>query len=181
MKSLPTTLLLALALALAAAPSAGAVISNGTIQLGVNATGELNYDCAAAMDTGCPDASLAGEVQVGLRYVPLNADGTGPGCDCEGWGMADAKSGLSGWANVAEVGADPPNVTRESFTAAPDGRSAVSTVTIADPDDPDDPEDTHAEGYSMRVGLEDGATLPDGSAAPSNAALVAAAIYGRGT
>lgn len=33
-----------------------------------------------------------------------------------------------------------------------------------------------ARGYSTRVGLEDGATLPDGRIAPSNAALVAAAI-----
>jgi len=31
-------------------------------------------------------------------------------------------------------------------------------------------------GYSTRVGLEDGATLPDGRIAPSNAALVSAAI-----
>jgi uncharacterized protein (DUF849 family) len=31
------------------------------------------------------------------------------------------------------------------------------------------------ERYSTRVGLEDGATLPDGTTAPSNAALVAAA------
>jgi len=33
-----------------------------------------------------------------------------------------------------------------------------------------------ARGYSTRVGLEDGATLPDGRIAPSNAALVAAAV-----
>jgi uncharacterized protein (DUF849 family) len=32
------------------------------------------------------------------------------------------------------------------------------------------------EGWSTRVGLEDGAALPDGSTAPSNAALVAAAV-----
>src|SRR5262249_4918207 len=33
-----------------------------------------------------------------------------------------------------------------------------------------------ARGYSTRIGLEDGAALPDGRIAPSNAALVAAAI-----
>jgi uncharacterized protein (DUF849 family) len=32
-----------------------------------------------------------------------------------------------------------------------------------------------AQGYSTRIGLEDGCTLPDGNRAPSNAALVAAA------
>ena len=31
------------------------------------------------------------------------------------------------------------------------------------------------QGFSTRVGLEDGAALPDGTTAPSNAALVAAA------
>lgn len=32
------------------------------------------------------------------------------------------------------------------------------------------------EGYSVRIGLEDGSTLPDGAQTPSNAALVAAAV-----
>jgi uncharacterized protein (DUF849 family) len=31
------------------------------------------------------------------------------------------------------------------------------------------------QGFSTRVGLEDGCVLPDGTSAPSNAALVAAA------
>jgi uncharacterized protein (DUF849 family) len=38
------------------------------------------------------------------------------------------------------------------------------------------------EGFSTRVGLEDGSGLPDGSVAPSNAELVRAAVqiaYGR--
>ena len=36
-----------------------------------------------------------------------------------------------------------------------------------------------ARGYSTRVGFEDGRTLPDGSVAPSNAALVKAALERR--
>jgi uncharacterized protein (DUF849 family) len=32
------------------------------------------------------------------------------------------------------------------------------------------------EGFSTRVGLEDGSALPDGSVAPSNAELVRAAV-----
>jgi uncharacterized protein (DUF849 family) len=37
-------------------------------------------------------------------------------------------------------------------------------------------DEAFARGYSTRVGLEDGATLPGGAIAPSNAALVAAAL-----
>ena len=40
-----------------AATTAGAVVSNGTVQLGVNSEGSLNYDCATEGDTGCPDPS----------------------------------------------------------------------------------------------------------------------------
>jgi uncharacterized protein (DUF849 family) len=36
-----------------------------------------------------------------------------------------------------------------------------------------------AHGWSTRIGLEDGRQLPDGSLAPSNAALVAAALERR--
>src|SRR2546423_1948984 len=35
----------------------GAVIQNGTVMLGVNASGELNYDCVSAQDAVCPDPS----------------------------------------------------------------------------------------------------------------------------
>ena len=63
----------------------GAVISNGTVQLGVNDRGDLNYDCVGAGDTRCPDPSAGnGSSNVGLRYVPLNLDAISPGCACEG-------------------------------------------------------------------------------------------------
>ena len=62
-----------------AATTEGAVISNGTVQLGVNAQGDLNYDCVGAGDTDCPDLSAgSGEQIVGLRYVPLNLDAISP-------------------------------------------------------------------------------------------------------
>ena len=78
----------------------GAVISNGTVQLGVNDRGDLNYDCVGAGDTRCPGPSAGnGSSNVGLRYVPLNLDAISPGCACEGWGLADAGSGLTGYAN----------------------------------------------------------------------------------
>ncbi len=122
-----------------AATATGAVISNGTVQLGVNAAGQLNYACAAAGDTGCPEFSLSNAREVGLRFVPLNADGTAPGCDCEGWGVADFASKLTGWANASQ-GSGTRNVVVDSFIA--DATTAVSTVTVADATVP---------GFQMRV------------------------------
>jgi uncharacterized repeat protein (TIGR01451 family) len=110
-----------------AGPPTGAVITNGTVQLGVNNTGDLNYSCTMA-ETGCPGPSAAGTGPVGLRYVPSNLDSTSPGCLCEGWGMADVGSGLFGSANQA---AGVFNVDVTSFTH--NATSAVSTVTITDP------------------------------------------------
>ena len=112
-----------------AATSEGAVISNGTVQLGVNAQGDLNYDCVGAGDTECPDPSAgSGEQIVGLRYVPLNLDAISPGCQCEGWGLADAGSGLTGSANES---AGDSNITIDSFNAT--ATTSTSTVTISDP------------------------------------------------
>jgi uncharacterized repeat protein (TIGR01451 family) len=121
-----------------AATSSGAVISNGTVQLGVNAQGDLNYDCAGASDLVCPDMSEGGVSVVGLRYAPLNLESTAPGCLCEGWGMADAGSGLTGSANQNLGDA---NITVDSFNA-PSANRAISTVTISDPS---------IAGYAMRV------------------------------
>ena len=111
------------------ATASGAVISNGTVSLGVNRTGSLNYDCVAAGDPICPPASAGGVDAVGLRFNALNTDGTAPGCLCEGWGMADAVSGLTGYANEA---AGDANITVNSFVV--DGTTrAVSDVSISDP------------------------------------------------
>ena len=94
-----------------AATPDGALVSNGTVQLGVTKWGDLNYDCDAAGDTGCPVNPI-----VGLRYVPLNTDATSAGCPCEGWGAADAGSGLTGWANEASGNA---HLTAVSLVATP--------------------------------------------------------------
>ena len=112
-----------------AATSEGAVITNGTVQLGVNAEGSLNYDCAGAGDTGCPAATVSGETVVGLRLVASNLEATADGCKCEGWGVADAGSGLSGSANEADGNF---NVTVDNFTS-PSPDRAISKVTITDP------------------------------------------------
>ena len=126
-----------------AATTQGAVITNGTVTLGVNPDGGLDYDCAGNSDPGgCPVASQSGEAVVGLRYAPLNLDAIAPGCDCEGWGFADATSGLTGYVNKdVSTSGGSAHVTVNNFNA-PNTQRAISTVTISDPAHP---------GYSMQV------------------------------
>jgi uncharacterized repeat protein (TIGR01451 family) len=125
-------------MAVQAATAEGAVISNGVVQLGVRATGDLNYNCAAAGDTGCPATSAGGTTEVGIRYVANNTDAIAPGCECEGWGVADVGSGLSGGSNQSTGGAF--NLTEVSFNAT--ASTAVSVVDISDASIP---------GATMRV------------------------------
>lgn len=89
--------------ALANSPDgAGAAIDNGSVQLGVNDWGNLNF---LPPDGGTPSTSGddgSGTNVIGLRLLragdtPLEA--TADGCTCEGWGIADAGSGISGSAN----------------------------------------------------------------------------------
>jgi hypothetical protein len=88
------------------------VIGNGTVQLGVNELGDLN----------APDGT--GSI-VGLRFVPTGADALAPGCLCEGWGVGDPATGVSGYANES-VGISNVNVT--SYTTT--GATAVSVVQV---------------------------------------------------
>jgi hypothetical protein len=96
-----------------------AIISNGTVQLGVWEAGHLN------VPGGTPSMEEGTSI-VGLRYVPTNAEATADGCTCEGWGAADATTSVSGSAND-DAGA-PVNITVESFTHT--ATTAVSTVSI---------------------------------------------------
>ena len=116
-----------------AATSAGAVISNGTVMLGVNANGSLNYDCAGRGDTGCPPNSVQNVREVGLRFQPLNLESTAGGCLCEGWGVGDGGSGLVGGGTVSNEA--PGHTTVESFSS-PSPTEAISTVRVADPSKP---------------------------------------------
>jgi hypothetical protein len=97
--------------------SPGAIISNGTIMLGVVDQGQLNE--------GGGTASICGTTGVGMRYEPNNSECTAPGCWCEGWGVADGVTGVFGQANVA---AGNINVTDESFVAT--ATTATSVVTV---------------------------------------------------
>jgi hypothetical protein len=90
---------------------ASVVIDNGTIELGVNDRGNLNY------------------AQRGVYYKPTGFDGTFSGCPCEGWGAgnfdSDPTKMFSGYAN-AQFGDD--SVASESFTSTPTTATSVSSV-----------------------------------------------------
>ncbi|MBW4687059.1 MAG: hypothetical protein KME40_18610 [Komarekiella atlantica HA4396-MV6] len=109
-----------LSLGLITSANAASIISNGTIQLGINDQGHLN------VSGGTP--SLGGVTDVGLRFLPTGAEATAPGCLCEGWGVADAITGLTGYANVATDGVK--NLSLISFIA--DATKATSIVQLGD-------------------------------------------------
>jgi lysophospholipase L1-like esterase len=97
---------------LGAASLSGAVIGNGTVTLGVDRAGNVNY---------------AG---VGLRFEETGGDALIPGCWCEGWGIGDADAGVVGWASAA----NPPSRLRGTvadFTATDDTARSVVVVDEA--------------------------------------------------
>ncbi|MET4159714.1 hypothetical protein [Agromyces sp. PvR057] len=97
-------------------------ITNGTILLAVNPTGELNTTDA----TG----SAAGPGDAGLAYLPTGYDSTSPGCLCEGWGVADPASGVWGGADLDTEGPGGTNLEVESFEFT--GSTATSVVLVKD-------------------------------------------------
>lgn len=101
-----------------------ALITNGTVQLGVNPEGHLNVN-------GGSPSSGTGTTWVGLRYVPTNADSTSPGCLCEGWGVGDSIGQVSGWASVANNGVSSSLEVLDFVRPTPD--SAISIVQIKGP------------------------------------------------
>lgn len=103
--------LLAFGLGSVGVAHAGAVITNGTVTLGVNDKGALNFG------------------GVGLLLNATGNDSTFPGCTCEGWGVAVASLGITGNQNTAFNGVAGSNVTLVSFMS--DADSATSVVTIA--------------------------------------------------
>ncbi|HVE85611.1 MAG TPA: immunoglobulin-like domain-containing protein [Myxococcales bacterium] len=99
--------------------AAQAIISNGTVQLGINSDGSLNVP-GGTLSTGSN-----GTTYVGLRYLPTGGESTAPGCLCEGWGVADGAVGITGWTDQ-DIGTY--NITVESFTAT--ATEATSVVRI---------------------------------------------------
>lgn len=95
----------------AGAPAAGAILTTGQTEIGVNNTGDLNFDGR------------------GLAFA--GNDGIAPGCACEGWGAGDATTMVEGHAGQ-DFGVS--NVVVESFTSTAD--SAVSVTRIDNGLDP---------------------------------------------
>ena len=120
MKNILTKLIFAGAIFGAISSSANAaIISNGTIQLGVDDLGQLNVP-------GASPSPVIGTSAVGLRYLPTGNEATSHGCLCEGWGVADAVLGLTGYANNSLGIA---GLTLDSFIS--DATKATSVVTAA--------------------------------------------------
>jgi hypothetical protein len=104
-----------------AAFGSGAIISNGTVELGVNDSGELNFCCG--------NASVQGNAIVGTRFLaPGGAEYefTADGCTCEGWGAGSAGLGVFGAENTAAGGNS--NTALVSFNST--ATTAVSVVNI---------------------------------------------------
>ncbi|WP_437758424.1 DNRLRE domain-containing protein [Sorangium sp. So ce1389] len=101
-----------------ACDTCGAIIDNGNVQLGVNCQGHLNVPY--------PEDPL-GVGFMGLRYVPTTNPSIEPGVQAEGWGVADATSGVAGYANVSQDGG-AVNMTIVSFSST--ASTAVSTVRV---------------------------------------------------
>lgn len=101
----------------------GAIISNGTVRLGVNNTGNLNYDPPGP----APVPAYNG---VGIQNVASGYDATYAGCTCEGWGAGVAGGTFDNfWGGADEdAGGETANVSVASFTS--DATTATSVVTI---------------------------------------------------
>lgn len=100
-------------------PTQPGVISNGTVWFGILPFGNLN------VPNGGPPSSGTRTTTLGLRYLPTNADAMSPGCPCEGWGVADATTGVKGFANASTGTA---GIIGEQFTTTP--TQVLSVVSI---------------------------------------------------
>ncbi|MCP3162110.1 hypothetical protein [Myxococcus qinghaiensis] len=102
-------------------PVCPGVIDNGTVRLGVASAGHLTVACT----TSTVSSGTSGTTDVGLRYLPTNAEAAAPGTPCEGWGVASADLGITGHTSA---GCGAANVTVESFTATT--TTAMSVVRV---------------------------------------------------
>lgn len=110
------------ALLLPMAANAQAIISNGTVRLGINQTGELNFDDFA------PHPGAFTNI-VGLRSVSSGHEATADGCTCEGWGAAVA--GVDTVYRNTSVGSSSvfsSSMSTDYAGAGTEGTYAVSTV-----------------------------------------------------
>lgn len=96
----------------------GAVIGNGTVQLGVNNTGNLNFRAPGFDPYG----------GVGVRDPASGYDATYAGCTCEGWGAGISGGAHDGVWGGADDAAGVTNVAVETFSST--ATTATSVVTI---------------------------------------------------
>lgn len=101
------------------APHNSAIISNGTIRLGVNDEGHLN------LDGGVASVQYLTTV-VGVRLITTAGEyeSTSPGCLCEGWGASAGAA--SGWASIDNGGIS--GLSLNGFVGTPS--TAVSDVSL---------------------------------------------------
>lgn len=95
-----------------------ATISNGTVEMGIQPEGNL----------------IVGDR--GLAFLPTGHESLAPGCDCEGWGVADVGSGLTGYASESN-GED--NVAVVDFTTTASTASSLVMVPADPADSPGTP------------------------------------------
>ena len=85
-----------------ASANAAAIISNGTVALGVKDSGALNVDGDSSIFGPSFTSPGSGTVGgTGVRGLFVNGtsgfEGTFPGCQCEGWGVAVSSLGITGY------------------------------------------------------------------------------------
>jgi len=100
----------------------GAVITNGTIKLGVRPQGHLNI-----LDAGIVSRPDGSTPDVGLRLIfpdGSESEATAPGVMSEGWGVA--ADGVAGYANLAVNGV----VNLHNVAFASSASTAESTVEV---------------------------------------------------
>ncbi|MFI3185097.1 MAG: DUF6531 domain-containing protein [Methylococcaceae bacterium] len=97
-----------------------AIVSNGTVMLGVADQGHLN------VAGGTLSSGNSGTTVVGLRYVPTNGEATAPGCLCEGWGIADAGTGQAAHSDIASGGVGVNMVVNSFGSTSIDATSVVT-------------------------------------------------------
>ncbi|MFD1703057.1 autotransporter outer membrane beta-barrel domain-containing protein [Methylopila henanensis] len=106
-----------------------AIIDNGVVQLGINEFGTLIAPAAGSVNGA-----------IGITYLPSEAaggrgDALAPGCDCEGWGLADFTNPASGFGRSQSngdtgTGTATLTVSGTGTNALSNGSSAVSTTNI---------------------------------------------------
>ena len=123
------SLMLGLLVASAYGASAGAqaIITNGTVALGVDTYGQLNVPNG----TSGVALPISNSLYVGVYSYAVGGDGTSPGCLCEGFGIA--ANGTSGWADgeFGVSGLTAPTFSSTATTAtAVTGLSALRGFTV---------------------------------------------------